>query len=117
MDLLSNLAKRYGNARLEAACELTLALGAFKYRHVRDVLANNRDRLDAGDCGADDYAEWIVEGVWHDGVETWVYGNSRTIWKEIHERDGGLSGAADDEPDELCISGDSCGDYGMWAAG
>ncbi len=43
---LLGLAKRYGNARLEAACERTLALGAFKYRHVRDVLANNRDRLD-----------------------------------------------------------------------
>jgi len=44
---LLGLAKRYGNLRLEAACERTLALGAFKYRHVRDVLANNRDRLEA----------------------------------------------------------------------
>ena len=42
---LLGLAKRYGATRLEAACERTLALGAFKYRHVRDVLANNRDRL------------------------------------------------------------------------
>lgn len=44
---LLGLAKRYGSVRLEAACERTLALGAFKYRHVRDMLANNRDRLDA----------------------------------------------------------------------
>ncbi len=43
---LLGLAKRYGNTRLEAACERTLALGAFKYRHVRDMLANNRDRLE-----------------------------------------------------------------------
>lgn len=44
---LLGLAKRYGNPRLEATCERTLALGAFKYRHVRDMLANNRDRIDA----------------------------------------------------------------------
>ena len=43
---LLGLAKRYGNARLEAACERTLAVGAFKYRHVRDILLNNRDQLD-----------------------------------------------------------------------
>jgi len=42
---LLGLAKRYGHARLEAACERTLALGAFKYRHVRDMLLNNRDHL------------------------------------------------------------------------
>ena len=42
---LLSLAKRYGNLRLEAACECALALGAYKYRHVRDVLANNRDRV------------------------------------------------------------------------
>lgn len=41
---LLSLAKRYGRARLEAACMLALQLGAFKYRHVRDILANNRDR-------------------------------------------------------------------------
>lgn len=45
---LLGLAKRYGNGRLEAACERTLALGAFKYRHVRDMLLNNRDRVDPG---------------------------------------------------------------------
>ncbi len=42
---LLGLAKRYGNDRLEAACERTLVLGVFKYRHVRDMLLNNRDRL------------------------------------------------------------------------
>lgn len=42
---LLSLAKRYGQPRLEAACERALALGAFKYRHVRELLANNRDRL------------------------------------------------------------------------
>lgn len=52
---LLGLAKRYGNGRLEAACERTLALGAFKYRHVRDVLVNNRDRLDT----AARHSDWI----------------------------------------------------------
>jgi len=40
---LLGLSRRYGNARLEAACERALALGTFRYRHVRDLLANNRD--------------------------------------------------------------------------
>jgi transposase len=48
------LSRRYGEARLEAACERALALGAFRYRHVRDLLANNRDLLPA-QTGA---AEW-----------------------------------------------------------
>ena len=47
---LLGLAKRYGNARLEAACERALVLGAFKYRHVRDILANNRDQLALDGC-------------------------------------------------------------------
>ena len=42
---LLSLAKRYGRSRLEAACMLALQLGACKYRHVRDILANNRDRV------------------------------------------------------------------------
>jgi transposase len=42
---LLSLGKRYGELRLEAACERALGLGAFKYRHVRDLLANNRDQL------------------------------------------------------------------------
>lgn len=49
-----SLSRRYGEARLEAACERALALGAFRYRHVRDLLANNRDLLPA----ASDAAEW-----------------------------------------------------------
>ena len=41
---LLSLARRYGRPRLEAACTLALQLGACKYRHVRDILANNRDQ-------------------------------------------------------------------------
>jgi transposase len=44
---LLGLAKRFGVLRLEAACQLALSLGAYQYRHVRDVLRNNRDRVDA----------------------------------------------------------------------
>jgi transposase len=40
---LLSLAKRYGNARLEAACEHALALGAHQYRHVREILENRRE--------------------------------------------------------------------------
>ena len=40
---LLGLAKRYGPARLEAACAIALGLGASYYRHVRDILANGRD--------------------------------------------------------------------------
>ena len=41
---LLSLAKRYGKDRLEAGSTLALQLGACQYRHVRDILANNRDR-------------------------------------------------------------------------
>ena len=41
---LLSLAKRYGKPRLEAGCTLALQIGACKYRHVRDILANNRDQ-------------------------------------------------------------------------
>jgi len=44
---LLSLAKRFGTARLEAGCERALQLGAYQYRHVRDVLVNRRDRIDA----------------------------------------------------------------------
>ena len=40
---LLSLSRRYGNARLEAACERALALRTFRYRHVRNLLTNNRD--------------------------------------------------------------------------
>ena len=46
------LAKRYGAARLEAACQLALSLGAYQYRHVRDILRHDRDRVAAH------HAEW-----------------------------------------------------------
>ncbi len=49
---LLGLAKRYGPARLEAACQLALSLGTCQYRYVRDILLNNRDRVDAAN------AEW-----------------------------------------------------------
>jgi len=42
---LLSLVKRYGKARLEAACLLALELGVTKYSHVRDILANNRDQV------------------------------------------------------------------------
>lgn len=43
---LLNLAKRYGPERLEAACAIALGLGAVQYRHVRDILAAGRDRVE-----------------------------------------------------------------------
>lgn len=51
---LLSLAKRYGAARLEAACERALVLGTVKYRHVRDLLANHRDRLQSPD-----QSDWV----------------------------------------------------------
>lgn len=42
---LLSLAKRYGPERVEAACTLALELGAGRYRDVRDILANGRDRV------------------------------------------------------------------------
>ena len=42
---LLNLSKRYGDARLEAACTMALALGTSKYSHIRDILLNRRDLL------------------------------------------------------------------------
>jgi transposase len=44
---LLNLAKRYGPERLEAACAIALGLRAVQYRHVRDILAAGRDRVEA----------------------------------------------------------------------
>jgi transposase len=51
---LLSLAKRYGRSRLEAACMLALQLGACKYRHVRDILANNRDQSAPAPAG-----DWV----------------------------------------------------------
>jgi transposase len=52
---LLSLAKRYTKARLEAACTVALSIGACRYRHVRDILASNRDRAPSGDAQGD----WI----------------------------------------------------------
>lgn len=56
---LLSLAKRYGKPRLEAACMLALQLGACQYRHVHDILKNNRDQsapASAGDWISPDHA-------------------------------------------------------------
>lgn len=39
------LAKRYGEARLEAACARALTVGAHSYRHVDAILKNGLDRI------------------------------------------------------------------------
>jgi len=44
---LLSLSKRYGDARLEAACVLACALGTSRYTHIRDILVNRRDALQA----------------------------------------------------------------------
>ena len=49
---LLNLSKRYGDARLEAACTLALSLGTSKYTHIRDMLLNRRDLLQASAAAA-----------------------------------------------------------------
>ncbi|AOJ17108.1 IS21 family transposase [Burkholderia vietnamiensis] len=51
---LLSLSRRYGRDRLEAACALALELGVHRYRHVRDILVNNRDR-----AAATTPADWI----------------------------------------------------------
>jgi transposase len=51
---LLSLSKRYGKPRLEAGCILALQIGACQYRHVRDILANNRDQTSSSDAG-----EWV----------------------------------------------------------
>ena len=59
---LLSLAKRYGPARVEAACTLALELGAGHYRHVRDILANGRDLI----ARAAPEPEWVAPA--HDNV-------------------------------------------------
>jgi transposase len=56
---LLSLVKRYGKPRVEAACCLALQIGACQYRHVRDILANNRDQTNVtadGDWVSPDHA-------------------------------------------------------------
>lgn len=42
---IMNLAKRYGNERVGAACERAMASGAISYSSVKSILAENLDRL------------------------------------------------------------------------
>lgn len=58
---LLSLSKRYGAERLEAACALALQLRACRYRDVRDILINNRDRTTTT-CAA----QWVSPA--HDNV-------------------------------------------------
>jgi transposase len=46
------LAKRYGDARLEAACARALSVRARSYRHVESILKHGLDRVVDGDGGA-----------------------------------------------------------------
>ena len=45
---LLSLARKHGAERLEAACGVALHVGAFRYRTVKEILANNRDRIELG---------------------------------------------------------------------
>jgi len=42
---IMSLARRYGDERVEAACERALAAGAISYTSVKSILAENLDRL------------------------------------------------------------------------
>jgi transposase len=42
---LLSLSKKYGRVRLEAACALALTLPAQRYRDVREILLNHRERI------------------------------------------------------------------------
>lgn len=63
---LLGLAKRYGPARLEAACAIALGIGAAYYRHVRDMLANGRDLVAPAPA-----AQWIAPE--HDNLRGAAY--------------------------------------------
>lgn len=41
---LLSLSKRYDNPRLEAACTSAPQIGTGEYRHVNNILKNNRDQ-------------------------------------------------------------------------
>jgi transposase len=51
---LLSLAKRFGKPRLEAGCMLALQIGACQYRHVRNILVNNRDQSAPATAG-----DWV----------------------------------------------------------
>lgn len=50
---LLSLAKRYSKARLETGCTLASQIGTCRCRHVRDILANNRDQTTPPTSAAD----------------------------------------------------------------
>lgn len=54
---LLSLAKRYGPARLEAACTKAIELDAVYYRHVREILARGTDRIGVADAA--EKAAWV----------------------------------------------------------
>ena len=58
---LLNLAKRYGDQRLEVACGLAIGLDAVYYRHVRDILARGSDRVEPAPA-----QDWVSPA--HDNV-------------------------------------------------
>ena len=58
---LLSLAKRYSKPRLEAGCTLALQIGTCKYRHIRDILVNNRDQTTPPTSATD----WISPGHAH----------------------------------------------------
>lgn len=64
---LLGLAKRYGPARLEAACAIAHELGAGYYRHVRDILANGRDLV----APAPSEPQWVAPE--HDNLRGAAY--------------------------------------------
>jgi transposase len=43
---LLSLARKHGSQRLEAACAIALRVGVYRYRTVKEILANNRDQLE-----------------------------------------------------------------------
>ena len=50
------LAKRYGDTRLEAACQRAVAVRARSYRHVESILKHGLDRIPATDPSSHDVA-------------------------------------------------------------
>jgi transposase len=63
---LLGLAKRYGAPRLEAACAIALNLNAVQYRHVREILASGRDRVQAAET-----TDWVSPA--HDNLRGATY--------------------------------------------
>lgn len=47
---LLSLGRRYGEARLEAACAMAVELGTSRYTHIRDILVNGRDQVASTDA-------------------------------------------------------------------